>query len=193
MIVADEGRRTESTVLLKAFRAGDPAAFETLFAQHVDQLQRTAYGIVKSRETAAELVHDVYLGFWNARDRIEVQGGVRSYLARAVRNRALDWVARETLHRRWAESVHADDLPHGSNEMEEGEESDRHHDLRVALAAALAQMPPRQREVCRLRWQEGIGPTAIAEQLGIAVKTVETQIHRGLLILRAHLKGAGHE
>jgi len=174
--------------LLAAIQAGDHGAFETLFASHVAYLQRVAYGVVKSRETAAELVHDVYLALWNARERLSVHGDVRGYLSRATRNRALDWVARETLHRRWAESVHADDLPHSSPDSGKSEETDRHHNLRIALAAALAEMPPRQRAVCRLRWQEGLGPTAIAAQLGVAVKTVETQIHRGLLMLRARLK-----
>jgi RNA polymerase sigma factor (sigma-70 family) len=179
--------------LLAAIQAGDHGAFEILFASHVSHLQRVAYGIVKSRETAADLVHDVYLALWNARERLAVRGDVRGYLTRATRNRALDWVARETLHRRWAESVHADDLPHASPDSGRSEESDRHHNLRIALAAALAEMPPRQRAVCHLHWEEGLGPTAIAAELGVAVKTVETQIHRGLLMLRARLKATEPE
>ncbi|MDA1080681.1 MAG: sigma-70 family RNA polymerase sigma factor [Gemmatimonadetes bacterium] len=191
MIVSERVRdekREDSAALVAALRAGDPAAFETLFARHVEQLQRVVFGVVKSRETAAELVHDVYLTLWNTRDRLVVHGDVRGYMVRAARNRALDWVARETLHRRWAESVHRDDLPHGTGENDDNDEHERHPGLRAALAAALADMPARQREVCRLRWQEGIGPSAIAERLGVAVKTVETQIHRGLLLLRARLK-----
>jgi RNA polymerase sigma-70 factor (ECF subfamily) len=178
----------DGPALLAALQAGDPAAFETLFARHAAQLQRVVYAVVRSRETADELVHDVYLGLWNARDRIDVRDNVRSYLVRAARNRALDWVARETLHRRWAESVHADDVPHGSATVDDADEPDHHRELRIALAAALDEMPPRQREVCRLRWQEGLGPTAIADKLSVKVKTVETQIHRGLVALRARLR-----
>ncbi len=186
--LVEAGSRDDGAALIDALRTGDPAAFETLFARHTAQMQRVAYGIVKSRETAAELVHDVYLGLWNARERLVVRGNLVGYLVSAVRNRALDWVARETLHRRWAASVHRDDVPHGSGRHDEDEDHERHPGLRAALAAALAEMPARQREVCRLRWQEGVGPTAIADRLGVAVKTVETQLHRGLLMLRARLK-----
>lgn len=183
--MTEEPDRSE---LLDALRAGDPRAFETLFARHVAQLRRVAYGIVRSSEVAAELVHDVYLGLWNARDRLDVRDDLRRYLVGATRNRALDWVAREALHRRWAASVHADDVPHGSIPEVDDDERDRHEELQVALAAALADMPARQREACRLRWQVGLGPTAIAEAMGIAVKTVETQLHRGLLAIRAKLR-----
>jgi RNA polymerase sigma-70 factor (ECF subfamily) len=177
--------------LLEALGAGDPEAFEILFARHTGQLQRVAYQIVRSRETAAELVQDVYLGLWNARERLEVRKDVRGYLVGATRNRAIDWVTREALHRRWAESAHADDVPHGSTSPTDDDETEHHRELRPALAAALADMPPRQREVCRLRWQVGLRPSAIAEQLGVAVKTVDAQLYRGLVELRAKLRSAG--
>lgn len=179
--------------LLAAIRAGDHAAFATVFARHASHLRAVAYGVVKAREVAAELVHDVYLGIWSARERLDVRGDLRGYLARAARNRALDWVAREARHRRWLESAHAADPAPASAEDDDAghgdsDEADRHHDLRVAMAAALAEMPPRQREVCRLRWQEGLGPTAIGARLGVGVKTVETHVRRGLLALRARMR-----
>lgn len=185
---AERGHDAQREALRAALRAGDARAFETLFTRHAAHLQRVAYGIVRSRETAAELVQDVYLGLWNARTGLDVREDLGRYLVAATRNRALDWVAREALHRRWAESAHADDIPQGSVPAGEDEDTEHHRELRGALAAALADMPERQREVCRLRWQVGLGPTAIAAQLGIGVKTVETQLRRGLVSIRAKLR-----
>ena len=54
------------------------------------------------------------------------------------------------------------------------------------------QMPEKRRAVCVLRWVDGLSYAEIAERLGIAEKTVETQIGRGLRFLRervAELRG----
>ena len=60
--------------------------------------------------------------------------------------------------------------------------------LEAAVTSALAAMPERRREVCRMRWIEGIGPAEIARRLGITVKTVETQLSRGKRAVNAQLE-----
>jgi RNA polymerase sigma-70 factor (ECF subfamily) len=60
--------------------------------------------------------------------------------------------------------------------------------LEVAVTSALAAMPDRRREVCRMRWIDGIGPAEIARRLGITVKTVETQLSRGKRAVNAQLE-----
>lgn len=163
--------------------------FDELFRQHSEPLQQIAYGIVRSRETAAEIVQDVFLKLWSAREVLEVEKDARHYLARATRNRALDCAAREARHRRWEEERHdIDDLPHGtvrSHAMDDVQAREESHDtLAHAVAVALAAMPERRRQVCELRWVENRRPAEISMRLGIAVKTVETQIARGLKDLR---------
>jgi RNA polymerase sigma factor (sigma-70 family) len=60
--------------------------------------------------------------------------------------------------------------------------------LETAVTTALAAMPERRREVCRMRWVDGIGPAEIARRLGITVKTVETQLSRGKRAVNAQLE-----
>jgi RNA polymerase sigma factor (sigma-70 family) len=143
---------------------------------------------------------------WSTRDTLDLRTDIRHYLARATRNRALDCVAREMLHRKWAESSHdADDLPHGRVLAHDNEHDldnvaiveESRRALHDAVTRALAAMPARRRQVCELRWQQDLRPTQIAAQLSISVKTVETQIARGLGDLRSCLKahaggGAAH-
>jgi RNA polymerase sigma-70 factor (family 1) len=154
-------------------------SFDDLFARYATPMQHVAYGIVRSRETAAEIVQDVFLKLWSARDMLEINGDIEHYLTRATRNRALDWMAREARRREWEEREHdPDDLPHGisSAQEEEAQPSASVHD---AINAALEAMPHKRREVCRLRWLDGVGPTEISRRLRISVKTVETQLRRG--------------
>ncbi len=56
--------------------------------------------------------------------------------------------------------------------------------LRQALAAALRQLPRRQREVVVLRYLVGMSETQVAQTLDISHGTVKTHLRRGLAGLR---------
>jgi RNA polymerase sigma factor (sigma-70 family) len=62
-------------------------------------------------------------------------------------------------------------------------------DGRLALRAALAGLPPRQRAVIVLRYYEDLTERETAEVLGIAVGTVKSQARDGLARLRVLLPG----
>lgn len=177
----------DSAAMVRSLRSGDTRAFEQLFKEFDLPLRRAAYRIVHSREVAAELVQDVFMRVWKGREFLDIHGDVSAYLFTATRNRALDWSDREHRHRRWVERAASDheltdtgsDLP----AIEVDAELERQV-LRAAIAESLAGLPPKRREICRLRWIEGIGPVAIAKRLGLSIKTVEVQITRG----RKHLR-----
>jgi len=160
---------------------GDPGAFNLLFEQHFEPLTRFVARMVDSQHVAAELVQDVFLRVWSGRSMLQVRGDFRSYLRRAARNRALDWLRREALHRAWEESsVHETSIAPDAA----GSEPDAMERLHEVLAEMLSVMPQRRRAVCELRWHEGLGPSAIAKRLGVSVKTVESHLTRGLADMR---------
>jgi len=61
--------------------------------------------------------------------------------------------------------------------------------LRIALAAALAQLPRRQREAIALRYLSDLTEAETAVALGIGVGSVKTHTHRGLTALRSKFGG----
>ena len=62
--------------------------------------------------------------------------------------------------------------------------------LRITLAAALAELPRRQREVVVLRHLTGLTEAEVAAATGLAVGTVKTHLRRGLDRLRRDLGDA---
>ena len=166
-------------------RRGDPLAFNAIFEGYSESLTRFVARMVDSRHVAAELVQDVFLRLWSGRAELDVRGDLRSYLRRAARNRALDWLRREDLQREWERSA-AHEIAWLTSPAD-ATEQERFALLGRALAETLAAMPEKRRAVCALRWRENLGPAAIAQRLGLSVKTVETHITRGLREVRAAL------
>ena len=58
---------------------------------------------------------------------------------------------------------------------------------RAALAPALAQLPEREREILRMRFEEGLPQTQIAQRVGLSQMHVSRLIRKSLTIMREEL------
>ena len=65
--------------------------------------------------------------------------------------------------------------------------------LRIALTAALAALPKRQREVVSLRYVAGLSEAEVAASLEISVNSVKKHMSRGTASLRDRLGGEWRE
>jgi len=68
----------------------------------------------------------------------------------------------------------------------EDEEFERTED-RAALAPALAHLPPREREILRMRFEDGLPQTHIAERVGLSQMHVSRLIRKSLATIRDEL------
>jgi RNA polymerase sigma factor (sigma-70 family) len=68
----------------------------------------------------------------------------------------------------------------------EDEEFERSED-RAALAPALAQLPAREREILRMRFEEGLPQTQIAQRVGLSQMHVSRLIRKSLTMMREEL------
>lgn len=168
--------------------AGAAGSVRALFDAHADALRRYARRLVGSRETAEDLVQDVFLRLWLVRDRVELGAGSRSYLYLATRSRALNHIRRE--RRAPVEPLHPDGCGLRGDEpalSAEGEARVAGDEIARAIECVLAGMPPRQRQVAGLRLRGERTTPEIARELGISPRTVEAHIARATRDLRARL------
>jgi RNA polymerase sigma-70 factor (ECF subfamily) len=175
----DDDRR-----LVERIRAGDVSAFEALYQRYWTRLYSFCFRYVQSAEEAEDVVQDVFFRIWRARDAWRVVGKLDSYLYLAVRNGAFDRLQHAAVVQRWRQGVAADPELAETRVTSGLEQAFQAADVEAAVERALAEMPEKRRAVCVLRWTDGLSYAEIAARLGIAEKTVETQIARGLKFLR---------
>src|SRR5216110_1806332 len=163
-------------------RAGDIAAFETLYRTYWQRLFAFAFRYVQLKEDAEEIVQEVFFRIWRGRAQWMPAGAVRNYLYLAVRNAARDRLERAAVARRWGGRV--GQLVTATEIQSDLEAAD----LVAAVQRALDELPPRRSAVCRLRLIDELSYAQIADRLGIREKTVETQLARGLKFLRDRIR-----
>lgn len=130
---------------------------------------------------AADALQEAWLRAWTRRDALRDPAALRGWLRQIVAReclRALRW----RVVRRW--------IPVGEALPEQAIDSaspDRALDAARARAA-VERLPPRQRQLWGLRFDEGWTIPEIAEATGIGAETVKTHLTRALVTVRGRLE-----
>lgn len=160
--------------------------FEKLFDEYVNDVSAFLQSYASSRNQLEDLVQEVFIKIWDARDKIDVKHpAVKSYLLKTARNVTLKKLRSENRYRQWLEE-NMELLTHDSPEEKSFK---RPVDFKSAYQAAVSKIPPGARKVYLLSRENGLTYNEIASLLDISPKTVEAHIGRALRVLREELKG----
>jgi RNA polymerase sigma-70 factor (ECF subfamily) len=166
----------------------DATAFQDVFDTHGAALRRYAERFVRSRETAEDVVQDVFSRLWTHWKQIDLAANVRAYLYSATRTHALNILERRRVERRGLlKYTSPASTDQGPVLLPEGEARVGADDVARAVERVLRSMPARQRQVAALRLRDQLTTAEIARQLGISPRTVETHIARATRLLRERL------
>ena len=177
-----ERDQTDDRELLARLRAGEQQAFDAIFRAHYATLVGLAEGMLRSRAAGEDVVQEVMLELWRRREEVVIQESLRAYLVRSTRNRALNQIRHANVQRKAEPALARDEAvsPTGASLLVASE-------LREAITAAIAELPPACREVFVLSRTQGLRYAEIAATLGISVKTVESQMGKALRHMRTRL------
>ena len=155
-----------------------------LFEAEESGLLRFAIGLVGQRTVAEELVQETFLRFHQVADEIE---NPRGWLYRSLRNLALNHLRD---HRREAPLEDADAAPHDSSLPAESLGRDEAVGL---VRMLLAEMPPEDRDLIRLKYHDDLKYQEISRRTGLSVGNVGYRLHHLLKGLADQLRRAGIE
>jgi RNA polymerase sigma-70 factor (family 1) len=180
--------RGEEDGLIRRVREHDAAAFEIIVRRYTSGLVGFAYLHTHSRETAEDIVQDVFLNIWANRSDWTLTHSLKTYLFQSVRKRVIN-------HRRDIRTAerHLGELAEGlalsASDYFPGQTGAAldEADLDRALGQAVAELPERCRQVFTLNRAQHLSYREIAAVLGISVKTVEIHMTRALAALRVRL------
>jgi RNA polymerase sigma-70 factor, ECF subfamily len=178
--------------LLERLRAGDEAAFMELVERHHAALVRLAQSFVSSRSVAEEVAQETWLGVLRGIDRFEGRSSLKTWIFRILVNRAKTRGAREARSIPFSSLEQADEpsvdpdrfLDAGAWSSPprpwEGEPVERllAGEARGVIDAAIAQLPPVQRQVITLRDVEGLPAEEVCDVLDLTDGNQRVLLHR---------------
>jgi len=157
---------------------------ELLFRRYYQALCSYAVQYVYSKETAEDLVSDVFCRFWKTKAYENITSSYRYYLFRSVRNEAynhlrLEFQKLDTLETALVKEEAFDQRPDQIMQFEE---------VLHKVEDLVEGLPPQCRKVFLMSRFEGKRYAEIATELGLSIKTIEVHIVKALGIVRKGLK-----
>jgi len=175
-----------------AYAAGDAAAFDRLYARHKGGVYRYLLRHCRRAELADELFQDVWSNLIRARASYAPTAKFTTWLYRLARNRWIDQLRSDghlTL-------VSADDEAQGdavaaipAARADEPQSRAEAAELGERLRAAVAALPPAQRDAFLLQYEGELSLAEIAELTGVGAETVKSRLRYATAKLRAALHG----
>jgi RNA polymerase sigma-70 factor (ECF subfamily) len=176
--------RAADAELLARLRAGDERALEAVFRAHYATMCVVVRRIVFAPDVAEELVQDVFFKLWSRREQLAEIDALKTYLYRAARNTALNHLRRQKLEHAYEERELLKGEPVSQEDVSDGASTG---EVERAVRVAIQKLPERCREIFLMSRDGGLTYGQIARELGISIKTVETQMGRALKSLRLSL------
>lgn len=165
---------------------GDEKAFEYIFHYYFQQLCNFAFGFLKDKAEAEDIVNDCFFEFWTKREMIDIKSSLKSYLFISVRNAAINKLRKHQIESKFAqEQIYLSDYHEDINR--ETERLLRIEELEERLNAAIEKLPQQCKYIFYLNRYENMSYKDIAKKMDISPGTVKTQIGRALHKLRSEL------
>ena len=170
--------------LLLLLAKGDELAFTEIYNRYWNKLFSVASLKLNNPFEAEELVQDIFLDLWRRRKELEITNCVSAYLATAVKYKVINMLAKRNHHSCYSEH----EEKNSTNTDYSTEQWLSFQELKGRLGKLVTALPEKCRLVFQLSRDAGLSQKAIASELGIAEKTVESHLSKAIQTLRLGLK-----
>lgn len=171
--------------LLTLVKNGDLGAFDEIYKRCSPILIRIAAKKLQSKETAEDIVQDLFVGLFLKSKELEITVSLKAYLYRAVEFKMKNVVRARIVREEYKRFIFFSPVCKNdfANNME-------FVDCQKKIHHSLKNLPEKCRKVFELSRNEEFSYKDISENLGISVSTVEKHISKALKVLRKEVLDA---
>lgn len=168
--------------LLQRIADGDGTAFREIVLRYSGLLYTYVFKHIESKETAEELVQDVFTQIWLTRETLRELRNFRTYLYVVSRNQALNLVKKMARDHRLKQKYQ--ELSY----MQEPEEQAVERERRLSIIEeAIEKLPPQQKRAWVLSRIKKLTYHQAAQEMGISRETIKTYLQHAHTFIAKYL------
>jgi len=177
----------EETEMISRCQQGDQEALKEIFEKYHKKVYRIAYGVVRQREEALDVVQEVFIKLFRSVKNFKGRSHFYTYLYRMVMNTAIDH--KRKAGKQFMSSLDEEGSFEPSDEAEKGPERILlQKELEERVKLAMDKLPAEQRAALIFRDVEGLSYQEMAEAMGCSIGTVMSRLHYGRKRMQDSLK-----
>ncbi|MGQ7868740.1 RNA polymerase sigma-70 factor [Sunxiuqinia sp. sy24] len=178
------------SINLVLFKRGDEQVFKLVYDNNYERIVGFCMQFIPDREEAKNIAQQAFVKLWTNREEVNSINGIRAFLYTAAKTDCLNYLRHEKYKLNYQKSTLENREKLLDQEILESFKFDRleYMELEEMIQNALDKLPEKCRQVFVKSRFEYKKNREIADELGIALKSVESNITRALKILRKELK-----
>jgi RNA polymerase sigma-70 factor, ECF subfamily len=177
----------EETEMISRCQRGDQEALKAIFDKYHKKVYSIAYGVVRQREEALDVVQEVFIKLFRSIKNFRGRSHFYTYLYRMVMNTAIDH--KRKAGKQFMSSLDEEGSFEPSDEAEKGPERILlQKELEERVKRAMDELPAEQKAALIFRDVEGLSYQEMAEAMGCSIGTVMSRLHYGRKRMQESLK-----
>src|SRR3972149_6456635 len=173
--------------MISRCQQGDQEALKEIFDKYHKKVYRIAYGVVRHREEALDIVQEVFIKLFRSIKNFKGKSHFYTYLYRMVMNTAIDH--KRKAGKQFMSSLNEEGSFEPSDEAEKGPERILlQKELEERVKLAMDRLPAEQKAALIFRDVEGLSYQEMAEAMGCSIGTVMSRLHYGRKSMQESLK-----
>jgi RNA polymerase sigma factor (sigma-70 family) len=167
-----------------AFKEGRREAFDRLYKTHIQALIQYGYKVTNNRSLIQDCIQDLFVELWQNRSSLGQVHSIKHYLLKSLRYKIIRALQKDTT-KALEEAELSSDFDTVESHILAQEDSQQYAQQ---LAAALLQLPKRQKEAIHLRYFQGLSNEEVARLMGVNYQSACKFIYTALRTLRKKLQ-----
>ena len=177
----------EEDEIISRCQQGDQQALKEIFDKYHKKAYSIAYGVVRQREEALDVVQEVFIKLFRSIKNFKGRSHFYTYLYRMVMNTAIDH--KRKAGKQFMSSLDEEGSFEPSDEAEKGPERILlQKELEERVKRAMDKLPDEQKAALVFRDVEGLSYQEMAEAMGCSIGTVMSRLHYGRKRMQESLK-----
>ena len=173
--------RIEDRIIFNEIKKGNKLVYEALFSDYYTHLVRFADHYTLDQKASEDIVQDLYLYIWENAQKINIHTSIKAYFYQSLKNRCLNYLKSLKLKDE-KNVIYVDALLNSDDDTAFFDP-----EILDQIKKSMNDLPPQMAKIIKLKYIEGLKQVEIAEQLGVSVNTVKTQLKRAKVKLRDSL------
>lgn len=157
----------------------DKESFKKVFEENYNPLCNYIFHIIQDRNAANDIIQETFILLWRQRDNIKIESSQSSYLYKAAKNKALEYLRSKKSYQNAIRDAALDKMSNS-----DAEKMSSQYSKLEKIHSSLRHLPPKCRKVFVLHKFNGLTYAEIADKESISVNTVENHMVKAFKILR---------
>ncbi|MEA5137993.1 RNA polymerase sigma factor [Arcicella rigui] len=177
----------DEVTLWNEFRAGDHAAFSSIYHNYVSLLYNYSTSITADRELIKDCLHDLFVELWKNHANLGETTSIRYYLMASIKRKLVRHLEAQQRHFQHQEAYYLENPDYTGSHENRLVAFEEEQCFTDTLSESFKYLTKRQREAISLKFYHNMDTDQISNMMKINPQSVYNLIFGALKILKEHI------